>query len=320
VNIKKTLQLLLISFCSLVLIYCATQKQSTTQTFLREVKDKTLIPEGIAVHPSNGKIYLSSLHQAKIVVVNDKGAVSDVITNGKGGFMWGLGMKFSPDGKILWACSANGKGQTALFAIDHLSGKIIKQYQHDSARFLNDLVLLNDGRIFITDTEKGAVFVLQNDSLQLFLKDEQLKWANGITAIPNGNVLFVASGRYGLMKVDITTQTIASATNKKRTDYAIDGLVLHKQTLYAAIGWPQDSLHQHRIIRYHLDEQFQYKAADTMSINQPWLKAPTTLAVHNNQLYALSFTNLGIYNRHNQQVDKIMDSLRNPIVAVFPLK
>ena len=96
--------------------------------------------------------------------------------------------------------------------------------------------------------------------------------------------------------------------------------MLQNKIMYAAIGWPQDSLYQHRIIRYHLDDAFNYKNADTLHINQPWLQCPTTLALHNDQLFVLSTMSLGIYNRHNQQVEKIMDSLKFPLVAVMPAK
>jgi sugar lactone lactonase YvrE len=264
-------------------------------------------------------VYLSSLHKAKVVAVDKEGAVTDVIATGQGGFMWGLGMKFSADGNTLWACSANGKGKTALYAISHGSGTILKRYTADSARFLNDLVLLSDGRIFLTDTEQGALFVLIADSLQLFLKSEQLKWANGITASPDGTTLFVASGRYGVQKVDVATGAIRPTTDNKRTDYAIDGLVLHNRTLYAAIGWPQDSVGQHRIIRYHFDEAFRYRSADTLSIAQPWLQCPTTLALHKDRLFVLSTISLGLYNRHGQKTEGVMDSLRNPVIAVFDL-
>jgi sugar lactone lactonase YvrE len=320
VKLNTPLHLLIVTTCCLLFVFCATQQNSShNKPAFSEVQDQTLIPEGIAVHPITGKVYLSSLHQNKIVAVDENGAVTDIITSGQQRFMWGLGMKFSKDGKILWACSSNGKGNAALFAFDYISGKVIKKYSHDSARFLNDLVILDDGRIFVTDTEKGAVFLLQNDSLQLYLHHEQLKWANGICVTPQGDKLFVASGRYGLMKINISTHEISSGTNDKRIDYAIDGLVIHDHTLYAAIGWPQDSIHQHRILRYYLDEQFNYTGADTMSIGEPWLNCPTTLAVLDDQLYALSNTNLGIYNRHAQQITKIMDSLLLPVIAKFPL-
>lgn len=302
------------------MVHCTTRRPTTGHRYsLREVRDKTLIPEGIAVHPTTGQVYLSSLHQAKIVAVDGDGTVTDVITSGQGGFLWGLGMKFSADGATLWACSADGKGSTALFAINHGSGNIIKRYTADSARFLNDLVILSDGRIFVTDTEQGALFVRAADSLQLFLKHEKLKWANGITASPDGATLFVASGQYGVQTVDLVTGTIRSATDNKRTDYAIDGLVLHDRTLYAAIGWPQDSLQQHRILRYHFDEAFHFRSADTLSIAQPWLQCPTTLALHKDRLFALSTMSLGLYNRHEQKTEEITDSLQHPVIAVFDL-
>ena len=304
----------------LFLVFCTTQQPATGHHYsLREVKDKTLIPEGIAVHPTTGRVYLSSLHKAKIVAVDKDGAMTDVITTGQGGFQWGLGMKFSADGKTLWACSADGKGSTALFAIDHHAGTILKRYTADSARFLNDLVILSDGRIFLTDTEQGALFVLAADSLRLFLKHEQLKWANGIAATPDGTTLFAASGQYGVQAVDLATGTLRSATDNKRTDYAIDGLVWHGRSLYAAIGWPQDSLHQHRILRYRFDEAFHFRSVDTLSIAQPWLQCPTTLAVHNDQLFALSTISLDLYNRHGQKTEGIMDSLQHPVIAVFEL-
>lgn len=166
---------------------------------------------------------------------------------------------------------------------------------------------------------KAAIFLLANDSLQLYLATEQLKWANGITASPDGTYLFVASGRYGVIKVNTHTRKLSSATNNKRTDYAIDGLVLHSNTLYAAIGWPQDSLHQHRILRYYFDSHFNFTGSDTLAINQSWLQCPTTLAVHNNKLFALGNTNLGIYNRHQQKIDHIRDSLLLPAISIFSL-
>jgi len=312
--------LVLLAACSLLYASCISVRQVLPlHPLLREVKEKTLIPEGIAIHPTTGRVNLSSLHQNKIISIDDAGAVSDVISNGQEGFMWGLGMQFSKDGDVLWACSADGKGNTSLFSIDHRSRRVIKRYTHDSARFFNDLVVMNDGRIFLTDTESGAVFLWQQDKIEFFAKDEKLKWANGITTTPAGDVLFVASGRYGIQKIDLSTHSITSATQDQRIDYAIDGMAWHQNTLYAAIGWPQDSIRQHRILRYHFDAAIRYLRTDTLSINRDWLQCPTTLAIHNNQLFALSLTNLGIYNRHQQRTINIMDSLRLPIVAVFQL-
>src|SRR5688500_43706 len=111
------IQLILIVIITILVLRCTTMKAAMESTIsFREVNEKTLIPEGIAVHPVTGKVFLSSLHQNKIVTVDNNGRVTDVITKGQQGFMWGLGMKFSKDGRILWACTADGNGKTALFA------------------------------------------------------------------------------------------------------------------------------------------------------------------------------------------------------------
>ncbi len=301
---------------AIVVFACQPSRQvSSVNPSLQEVKDKTIIPEGIAVHPYNGTVYLSSIHHNKIVSLDELGNVKDVISPGQDGFLWGLGMKFSKDGDILFACTANQEGKTALFAIDVSSNKVINKFTHDSARFLNDLVILSDCSIFITDTHQGAVFILQDNQLQLWLKDEKLTWANGIAATPDDKYLFVASGSKGLQRIEIASRLIESATQNKRTDYAIDGLVYADQKLFAAIGWPQHETQTHRLLRFSLnDEQF-VETTDTLVINKPYFSCPTTLALHKDQLYALANTNLGIYNRHNQKLDKIMDSLSYPVIS-----
>jgi hypothetical protein len=312
---------LVLPSAAIIVLACVSSKNiSNADPLLREVKDKTLIPEGIAVHPINNTIYLSSLHQNKIVSVNKDGTVKDVIASNQNGFMWGLGMKFSKDGKVLWACSANQEGKTALFAIDIASGKVLNKYTHDSARFLNDLVILDDGRLFITDTQQGGVFALLSGELKLWIKDEKLQWANGITTNKSEKYLFVASGSKGLQRIDLATKEITSATQNKRTDYAIDGLVYSDNILYAAIGWPQDKTYQHRILKYYLNDEQYVAKVDTLIIGKSYFNCPTTLAVHNAELFALGNTNLGIYNRHQQKVDNIMDSLSYPVISRFKIK
>lgn len=287
---------------------------------LTEVKHKTLVPEGIAVHPVDGKIYLSSLHENKIVVVGRDGTTGDVIASGQDGFMWGLGMKFSPDGKILWACSADGNGKTALFKIEVQRKKVLERFSHDAAGFLNDLVVLKNGSVFVTDTEKSAIFKLENGALHPWLINEQLKWANGIAISDNERYLFVASGQYGIQRINIKEKTMVSATGGKTVDHAIDGLVYHGQILYAAIGWPQNEIQKHRILRYRLDSELNFIKADTLGIGHSYLNCITTLAINKDQLFAIGNTNLGIYNRHQQKLEKIMDSLSNPVVSIFPLR
>ena len=74
--------------------------------------DKELIPEGIAVHPQTGTIYLSSLHQNKIVAVDKEGKVQDLIASNAEGYMMGLGMKLDKEGRTLWTVSSYNDSTT----------------------------------------------------------------------------------------------------------------------------------------------------------------------------------------------------------------
>ncbi len=291
------------------------------------VNDKELIPEGIAVHPGTGTIYLSSLHQNKIVSFDRKGGYKNLITSGQDGFMKGLGIKISRDGKTLWACSASldtAKSISGLFEIDLSSGKIIRSYlyQHDSASLFNDLAIHSSGDIYITDTYQGTVFRYQPDSknLEPWLRSEQLTLANGIAFSDDEKILFVASGDKGIQRIEMDTKQVESVTKGARTDYAVDGLLYHNKALIGVIGWPQDEVQTHRILRYRLTDDYYFNSADTLMINKSYLQVPTTAALHNNRLYVLGRTNLGVYNTSQQTLETVKPLLQFPLIVQVELK
>ncbi|HEX7847023.1 MAG TPA: hypothetical protein VF476_14580, partial [Chitinophagaceae bacterium] len=73
----------------LVLSLCSKLHSQQVIVFEDQVN---LVPEGIAIHPANGTIYISSIAQKKIVqIINNKTAV-DLIQPEQDGFLEGLGM------------------------------------------------------------------------------------------------------------------------------------------------------------------------------------------------------------------------------------
>jgi hypothetical protein len=90
--------------------------------------------------------------------------------------------------------------------------------------------------------------------------------------------------------------------------------------LFAAIGWPQHETQTHRLLRFSLNDDQYVETTDTLVINKPYFTCPTTLAVHKDQLYALANTNLGIYNKNNQKLDKSMDSLSYPVISKYKIR
>lgn len=290
------------------------------------VQSKTLIPEGIAVHPLTGTIYLSSLHENKIVTVDKNGDCTDLVKAGQDGFMKGLGIKISNDGKSLWACTASldtTKSSSGLFQFDLASGKTLRSYLHksDSPSLFNDLAIDSKGAIYLTDTYQSTVFRYDpvSNTLQPWLSNEKISFPNGIAFSPDERILFVASGNKGVQRIDMQTKDITPVTKGSRTDYAIDGLLYSNRSLIGVIGWPQDKPSTHRVIRYRLSDDQYLTSVDTIAINKSYLLAPTTAAIHNKQLYFLAKTNLGFYNKGGQDVEKVRDSLEFPLVVQVPL-
>ena len=291
------------------------------------VDDKELIPEGIAVHPVTGTIYLSSLHKNKIVAVDKKGKVQDLLPSNANGYMMGLGMKIDAGGKTLWSCTSYNDStvhKTGLYQIDLSSGKVLQQFIRSEQKdcFLNDLVIDKKGNIYITDTQQSSVFLWNRQSrkMERWLQSESLKWANGIALAPDEKTLFVASGRYGIQRITIATKDIKPIAGENTDFYAIDGLAYYKNSLIGVTGWPQNQPQTHRVLRYHLKDDNTLSRIDTLDINSPNINTPTTLAINNNELYVLAKTNLGVYNRHNSRTSTIKDSLQNAVVLHYTLK
>jgi sugar lactone lactonase YvrE len=289
--------------------------------------DTELIPEGIAVHPQTGTIYLSSLHQNKIVAVSPEGQVRDLISPGAEGYRMGLGMKTDAAGKTLWACTAFNDStthQAGLYQVDLQTGKVLRKFIRNEQQdcFLNDLVIDSKGNIYLTDTYQGSVFRwdAQTAALSPWLQDEQLKWANGIALSADEQTLFVASGRYGIQKINIATKKITPIAGPQTDFYAIDGLVRYQNSLIGVVGWPQNQPQTHRVLRFHLGPDHMLTKTDTIDINTPYLNCPTTAAITNDQLFVLARTNLGVYNRHQTSTAGIKDSLQKVVVLQYALE
>ena len=99
--------------------------------------------------------------------------------------------------------------------------------------------------------------------------------------------------------------------------YAIDGLSYYRNGLNGVIGYLQDNIAKHRVLRFHLTKDNTLAKLDTLNINTSHLNTPTTLAVVNDDVYVLAKTNLGIYNRHNSNTRAIKDSLENALVRRY---
>lgn len=105
-----------------------------------------------------------------------------------------------------------------LVEIDIAAGKIVNSYPAAGAKFLNDLAVATDGRVFIADTMANSIYLLENGKITEWLNDPALNGPNGLTII--GSDLVVASlgdisGGFekmkpgGVLKIDLVSKAIS---------------------------------------------------------------------------------------------------------------
>ncbi|MPZ88999.1 MAG: superoxide dismutase [Nitriliruptorales bacterium] len=214
-------------------------------------------PEGIAGGPGNtffagsradGSIYRGDLRtgEGAILVAGREGRIA-------------VGMQYDPATGLLWV--AGGTTGTVT-AYDGRTGREVARYTADagaSPRFLNDVEVTKDG-VFVTDSRNAELVVVRTgkggvlpDAAELLPltgdfrqepgddPDSPANNANGIRALPGGDLLIVSQGR--LLRVDPHTgvaDLLEQTGGEPLT--AGDGLELRGDTLYVVFGFARDTV------------------------------------------------------------------------------
>lgn len=292
------------------------------------IKDKRLIPESIAYDANKKEFYVGSLHQCKIIKVNQDGAYENFTSEKQDGLWTVIGIKVDKNRKVLWANTAPQRfmkdfapadfGKTAIFKYDLHSKKLLKKYvlsEPNQKHLFNDLDISKDGTVYITDLLQGSVYKISPgiDTLEQILKSEELLYANGITLSEDENKLFVAHFS-GIAIIDLATKNILQIRHSANMTLAgTDGLYFYQNSLIAI----QTS--QNRVNRYWLngtlDSVINFK---TIESNNPSFNKPTTGILVKNKLYYIANSQFESFdNKGNLLPD---DQLKEIIILKAELK
>ena len=198
-------------------------------------------PESVAYAPKQNVLFVSNVN-GKPDQKDQNGFISKVSpSNGniiQSNWVTGLdapkGIAISNDGSKLYVSDI-----TNLVEIDIASGKVIKRFNAPGSAFLNDVVLDNQGNIYVSDTGTNTVYKLDTNvvnstsSLQVWLQSSQLNGPNGLHIDSNKNKLIVVSlgplskPGGGVEAIDIKNKTISSLGKAGTTSPfgGLDGIV-----------------------------------------------------------------------------------------------
>jgi sugar lactone lactonase YvrE len=122
--------------------------------------------------------------------------------------------KLSTDGNIIelkWVDGLNApKGMaiqngklyvsdiSELVQIDLATATVTGRYTIEGASFLNDVAINNEGKVFVTGSDMGGIYTVEDDALVTWLEHEDFKRPNGLYAIED--TLFVAFAGDGIFR------------------------------------------------------------------------------------------------------------------------
>jgi hypothetical protein len=174
-------------------------------------------------------------------------------------------LKFSPDGKTLWAsCSAlpemarytdADKGQAFLAAYDLGTRKLLRTYRlpaDGSDHVLGDFAIAADGTIYATDSATPAIWRLAPgaEALEKWIASPSFVSLQGATLSADYRTLYVADYAGGIWRIDTATkETVALKAPAGSTLFGIDGLY----TVPGALIAVQNGVNPQRILRIGLD-------------------------------------------------------------------
>ena len=174
------------------------------------------LPESVSYDAARQVFYVSNLG-TNPMAKDGNGFISRVKADGKMDVLkWITGLN-APKGTEIAGNKLYVSDIDRLVEIDIPQSKIINAYLADGAKFLNDVAVAQDGRVFVADTFTNKIYVLEGSKMKVWLDDPALNGPNGLTII--GNDLLVASlGDVSqgfdklkpatIKKVDLTTKAI----------------------------------------------------------------------------------------------------------------
>jgi sugar lactone lactonase YvrE len=247
-----------------------------------------LIPEGINYDSKNDVFFLSSISDRKVVKVDRDGNFTD-FTTPIDDFYGGLGMQVDTGRRHLWVVTSMWPGvggyREEVHGFSSISCFDLNLADPDDQHTLNDCALDSSGRLYITDTTTGALYLLGTgvDTLETIVPDGVLNGGNGLALDESMGLLYVSRWSLDVVVVDLRTREVHSLMQPGDVSLVgVDGLYLHETGLIAV----QNHRTMNRIARFRLSEDGRrITSSEVLAGWQPNFEEPTAGVVVGDTFY-----------------------------------
>ncbi len=183
------------------------------------VRGSDLIPEGVAYDEHAQALYIGSIAKGEIIRVRN--GEQQTFADRRNGLVHVLGLAIDERNRRLYAVNTSALSAAAerpirneVIAFDLEKGREVARFTAQDAGQLNDVAIGEDGFIYVTDSQHGAVYrgrLSEGDALAPIVAPGSLGGANGITRA-EADTLFVAHAT-GVARVDATNGTVVPLVN-----------------------------------------------------------------------------------------------------------
>jgi hypothetical protein len=204
-----------------------------------------------------------------------------------------LGVRSDAERKAVWACSTgpNEREPHSQLLRISLQSRAVQRFRMPDTRSLcNDVALLPDGAVAVSDSERGAIWQLTaSGAWRVLAAPGTFGYPNGLTYLAGARRLVVADLR-GLWTIDLQNARVAAVDAPEGTFVGgIDGLYAVDAHLLAI----QNGLRPHRVVRIVLaDDARRVARVEVIASNLPELAEMTTAAVDRGEVTVLALSQL----------------------------
>ena len=186
------------------------------------LRDRTIIPEGIAHDPHSGRFYVGSIAQRKVLQIEPDGTATELAgLDAKLDEI--LGLALDAPRRRLYAVSTSAlttKGEknrrNSVVSFDIETRKMLRRYDVPGAQQLNDVAIAPGGRVFASDSGSGAIYEIMTkgpgaDSREL-VPTGRIRGTNGLAVSADAKRIYVAHST-GLAVVEVESGEVKRVEN-----------------------------------------------------------------------------------------------------------
>jgi sugar lactone lactonase YvrE len=187
-------------------------------------------PESVLYYEKENILFVSNVN-GQPTDKDNNGFISKMTLDGKiTTLKWANGLN-APKGMGIYKNKLYVTDIDQLVEIDIKSGKILKKYEGEKARFLNDIAIGKDGTVYVSDVKNNIIYTLKKGKFDIWLMVGNLFQPNGL--LIDENKLLVGCMNY-IVSVDLQTKHVRTYITETGS---IDGLVKNGSEKYIISDW-----------------------------------------------------------------------------------